>query len=299
MEIRIDRDAEISIHEQLREQIIFLIATGRWLSGKTLPSVRELARRLKIHHNTASRVYRELVDQGWLVRRAGRQMVVRSAEDPSDMLDARDLDGLIDSILRCSREHGYTLKQLHRGLSDRLLEQPPDHILLVARETALRFLLREEIKDQLTVAVEACSPSELSSNRGLMLGAQVVTTPGVIKEVIPLVPRHRPPIPLTFSAATEYLELIGQLRKPSIIAVVSISERFITTARGLLSPLIGKQHVFQELLLSLDNPMDFKAYDLVYCDSFAFRYVKAPKKVQYRLVPPESLKSLSKYLATP
>ena len=54
MEIRIDKKSEIPVRQQLAEQIIFAIATGELMPGQALPSVRALARQLKIHHNTLS-----------------------------------------------------------------------------------------------------------------------------------------------------------------------------------------------------------------------------------------------------
>ena len=296
MDIRIDRDAGTPIHEQLREQIVFLIATGKWVPGKIAPSIRELARRYKIHHNTASRAYRELVEEGWLVPQTGRQMRVRVADDSSSVENNNDLNSFINSIIRSSRERGYSLKQLHRGLSERISEHPPDHILLVVQEAGLRTVLLEELREQLKVRVDACSPSELSSIRDLAVGAQVVTSPGAIQQVIPLVSSHRPPIPLILSPATRYLEMAQRLDKPSLIAVVSISERFLITARSLLSPLMGEQHVLKEFLFSFNKSHDIRAYDLVYCDSLAFRFIKTSKKTLYRLISQQSLKRISKLL---
>jgi DNA-binding transcriptional regulator YhcF (GntR family) len=47
MDIRIDTSSDIPIRRQLTEQVIFLIATERVKPGEFMPSVRELARRLK------------------------------------------------------------------------------------------------------------------------------------------------------------------------------------------------------------------------------------------------------------
>src|SRR5678815_5332433 len=51
MDIHIDASNNVPIRRQLTEQIMFLIATQRLKDGELLPSVRELARRLKVHHN--------------------------------------------------------------------------------------------------------------------------------------------------------------------------------------------------------------------------------------------------------
>lgn len=77
MEFRIDKKSEVSIRQQLAEQIVFSIVTERLKPGEALPSVRELARRLKVHHNTVSQAYKDLARRAWLVGRRGRRVVVR------------------------------------------------------------------------------------------------------------------------------------------------------------------------------------------------------------------------------
>jgi GntR family transcriptional regulator len=71
MEIHIDGSNDVPIRRQLTEQIMFLIANQRLRDGELLPSVRELARRLKVHHNTVSEAYQDLVQRKWLERRRG------------------------------------------------------------------------------------------------------------------------------------------------------------------------------------------------------------------------------------
>ena len=176
----------------------------------------------------------------------------------------RTLDDLINATIQAAREHGYTLQQLRQRVQERLMLQPPDHFLLVSKETGMRYLLWEELKDKLSFPVEACSLEELASNRELAAGALVVTAPGVIQEVMPLVPKDRPAIPLTFSGAEEHLELIRKLREPSVIAVVSVSERFLITAKGLLSPVVGQRHTLQEYLMPLKGSTTLGAADVVF-----------------------------------
>ena len=61
MDIRISKVSEVSLRLQIGRQIAFLIATGKLKPGEALPSVRGLADRLKIHHNTVSQAYQDLV----------------------------------------------------------------------------------------------------------------------------------------------------------------------------------------------------------------------------------------------
>src|SRR5260370_38599753 len=80
MEIQLSRESEVPLRRQLAEQIVFLIGVGKLRAGQRLPSVRELARRLKIHHNTVSEAYQALVRRTWLVRQRGSRLVVGSRE---------------------------------------------------------------------------------------------------------------------------------------------------------------------------------------------------------------------------
>ena len=82
MDIHISRETEVSLRQQLAEQIVLQIATGKLKPGQALPSVRELGRRLKIHHNTVSEAYRDLAHRGWLVGRRGARVTVLQTKPP-------------------------------------------------------------------------------------------------------------------------------------------------------------------------------------------------------------------------
>src|SRR2546421_9142800 len=92
MEIRIDSESDVPIRHLLIEQIVFLIATARLTAGEALPSVRELARRLNIHHNTVSDAYQELVRRNWVTRRRGSRLGGTPRENVKPPEDARSLD---------------------------------------------------------------------------------------------------------------------------------------------------------------------------------------------------------------
>src|SRR5262249_10307916 len=138
MDIHIDSSSEVPIRRQLTEQVIFLIATERLHHGDLLPSVRELARRLKVHHNTVSEAYRDLVRRKGLERRRGSRLMVISRERPPD---AATLDDLINRTIAMARDNGYSLQELRERVRERLLAQPPDHILVVEQDAGLRELI--------------------------------------------------------------------------------------------------------------------------------------------------------------
>lgn len=62
----LDRKSPISLQVQLAGQLKRLVQTGQLLSGKPLPSTRELAAELKVSRNTVVHAYDRLIGEGYL-----------------------------------------------------------------------------------------------------------------------------------------------------------------------------------------------------------------------------------------
>ena len=293
MDIRVSKQSEVPVRQQLAEQIVFLIATGNLKPGQALPSVRELARRLKIHHNTVSHAYQDLVRRTWLVWRRGTRVVVRSPADGPELDGKRDLDDLINGIIREARERGHSLQALRERFRARLLAEPPDHILVVDQEPGLRRLLQAEIHQALGWPVECCAREDVGHAPGLAIGAILVVPQYGMEDVRPIAPKDRLTVAIAFSSADEHVERIRRLEQPSVIGVVSVSSNFLKTARSLLAPALERRHSLCEFLLPLEDPSALSGLDVVFCDSIALAEVKNPKAVHYRLVAPASLEYLA------
>lgn len=293
MDIRINRHSDVSLRRQLRDQIAVLIATGKWEPGKPFPSVRELSRRLKVHRNTVSQAYHDLVGDRWAKSRRGARLVVSNQGRAVQRSPSPDLDDLINATIRTAQEEGFTLQQLRQRVRERLLVQPPDHILVVDPESGLRRLVQEELIEGLALPVETCSSSDLASNSGIAVGALVACPVRVLAEVASLLPKDRSPVPITYSVADDLVEVLQNLQEPSVIALVSVSHDVIETARGLLAPVIGQRHTIYGLVLPLKGPNDLDGADLIFCDSIARRQLKVGKSIHYRLVSAASLELLS------
>ena len=294
MDIRLSRDSEVPLRRQLAEQIVLLIGVGKLRPGQRLPSVRELARRLKIHRNTVSEAYQALVRRTWLVRQRGSRLVVGSRELRGESSGSGGLDEVINAAMRRAREEGYTLQELRERVKKRLVARRPDHILVVDREPGFREIMRQEIRQALGWPVQTCSQEDLARLPGLADRAQVATPEYNIDDVEPLVPKDRPAVWLTFSTADQLLEVIRTLHEPSVIAMVSVSEALLRTANGLLAPAAGRRHVYREFLLSRGTKVDLGAVDVAFCDSLAVSVATGARKVHYQLLQPRCLE----YLAT-
>lgn len=76
IEIKITPGGNRPIYQQVIDQVRGTIAAGKLSVGDPLPSVRGLAERLVVNHNTIAKAYAELVRDGTLESRQGRGVFV-------------------------------------------------------------------------------------------------------------------------------------------------------------------------------------------------------------------------------
>jgi len=106
VQITIDGDSGIPIWLQLRNRLIYLIASGFYAPGDKLPTVRELAVDLGVNYNTVSKVYQDVERDGYIVSKRGRGTFVahRGESDSESVLSEVDL--LVDDFIRQCGELG-------------------------------------------------------------------------------------------------------------------------------------------------------------------------------------------------
>ena len=291
MQIALSKESDVPLRQQLAEQIVFLITTGQLKSGDELPSVRALGRQSKVHHNTVSEAYQELVRRGWLTRRPGSRLVVgKSLAKPS--VTSHDLDALINYSIQRARRMGYDLQALRLRVRERLLAEPPDHLLVVEQDPGLREIIRLELQEGLGWLAQSCSYDEFAREPGLAIGAQVLVANHYVDAIRPLVSSARPALGVFYALATEHIDRINQLRHPSIISLVSVSEGLLRTAKGLFASVTQNKHVLSEVLVSGDTVPLLGESDLIFCDTATIERVRSRNKVPYRLISRECLADL-------
>ena len=76
MILKIDMSGHIPIYQQIRNQIVYGVATGRLETGEQLPTVRQLAADIGVNPMTVSKAYTLLKDEGVIVidRRHGAKI---------------------------------------------------------------------------------------------------------------------------------------------------------------------------------------------------------------------------------
>lgn len=78
MNISISNSSSLAIYEQIKEQIKEQILSGEMEEDEMLPSLRQLAKDLKISVLTTTRAYNELEEEGFITARQGKGFFVMS-----------------------------------------------------------------------------------------------------------------------------------------------------------------------------------------------------------------------------
>lgn len=87
--IRIDLAATVPAYRQIANALRALLVAGMFPVGTSLPTVRQLAVDLGVHHNTVAEAYRLLSAEGWLALRRRHGAIVLDRSRPSPSRDTR------------------------------------------------------------------------------------------------------------------------------------------------------------------------------------------------------------------
>lgn len=126
MKIIISNVSGIPIYEQIKQQIKTAILSGELQEGETLPSLRTLAKDLKISVLTVTRAYTELEQEGYVKNVQGRGCFVmeRGSELMKEQLICKVEEQLAGAI-KAANMANLTKEELHH-LLDILMEVKTD-----------------------------------------------------------------------------------------------------------------------------------------------------------------------------
>jgi GntR family transcriptional regulator len=101
MEIRIQKDSPISLHEQIVTQISWQITSSQIKPGSKLLSIRALSQKIDVHHNTCLTAYRQLEKNGLIELRhgSGAWVKVLDTDQRSAASTAMDLQSLAEFFI--------------------------------------------------------------------------------------------------------------------------------------------------------------------------------------------------------
>ena len=126
MDIIISNSSGVPIYEQIVRQVKGLILSGELPEGEALPSMRLLARDLRISVITTKRAYDELEADGFLYTVAGKGCFV--AEKNLDLIreqKLKELEDHLDAAVELAAQCGVSALELMEMLRILLKEEEP------------------------------------------------------------------------------------------------------------------------------------------------------------------------------
>ena len=114
VDIRIDFRSNQPIYLQIMEQIRSKIASGSLRPGDQLPTVRQLAKDLRVNFNTIARAYRQLDEAGLISTQHGRGTYVWKTpfEESNLQLHNQDLQEMTEQFIRNLFAQGYSSAEI-------------------------------------------------------------------------------------------------------------------------------------------------------------------------------------------
>jgi GntR family transcriptional regulator len=127
MQIHISSSNGIAIYLQIVNQIKYLVASGRLLTGAELPPIRVLAERLLINPSTVARAYRELETAGIVEKRRTAGTYVSEQGSPLARRERiRILAERIDALLAEARQMNIAVDDVLKLVEQRNAAMQPD-----------------------------------------------------------------------------------------------------------------------------------------------------------------------------
>jgi GntR family transcriptional regulator len=121
--IEIDFRSGIPITDQIVEQIYDRIVMGELRTGEQLPTVRDLARQLKVNFNTVARAYRILDQAGIINTQHGRGTYILPDVPPQETEKSKELDRLTRDFLDQMEKQGFTSVEIQAVFRRNLRER--------------------------------------------------------------------------------------------------------------------------------------------------------------------------------
>jgi GntR family transcriptional regulator len=275
----LDRQSGLPLYLQIAHELMYLIETGILRDGDAPPSLRRLARQLRISFLTVDKAYKWLESRGVLATRRGigwKVVLIREQSDQDARVRLR-LAKFVDETLATAIQHGFDPMNVarnmvhrataleHRVASRKLAfvechsEYVDDYVAELRRELAE---FNVEIRGMLTDSLADIGTKECADRDFLLSTDYVLTTfyhSGFVQQVVS--PLNRRVVALTLS-----------LNKEALYKIVSLPRNLRVGA--ILGPTDPAPTIVKSLEYYRDQPPGSIPYAIV-TDSAAVKRLRA------------------------
>ncbi|HEX8735341.1 MAG TPA: GntR family transcriptional regulator [Pyrinomonadaceae bacterium] len=297
MKLWLSKNSEISLREQLTRQIMLAIVSGDLQAGDKLPSVREIALRLKIHPNTASAAYRWLEENGWVESRVGSGVYARKVTELKINETARaiesELDRLILAFLNDARRRGFENKQIKGRLNFWLQAKKPQKIVIVENDADLSRILAGEIAAHFSLPVSAVDSAKAGKD-GLARNSLIVS----LSDSAESFPAPAAFVRLKLNSVQDSMRGKEKPSETDLVGVASHWEKFLRWSQTMLVAVgIGEENLVVRHTAEADWKKGLDSCRFVITDSLTAKHLPGgiDKRV-FQLISPESIDEMQSYL---
>ena len=292
---------EVSLPDQIATQLRMAVLSGELRPAERLPSVRALARRFGLHHNTVSAAYRRHEQEGWVEVRRGSGVYVRErslSAPEARALGLVSLEEAVAGLVAFARSVGVHGEELARLVNAAESKCSAKQILLVEPEPELREIVLAELHAaKLQLPVAACTLEELQAE--LRPGTVVVALPSKTERVRAVLGDAGALVTLKVSSAAgslaEHLPASpAGVTKTVLVGLASRWPQFLDVGRTMLLAA----GVEPDALIVRDArergwAAGLEATSAVVCDcATAERLPRGARPLVFRLVAEESIEQL-------
>jgi DNA-binding transcriptional regulator YhcF (GntR family) len=243
MNIFVNRDSPVPLHDQIVAQVGQLVASGTLTPGTRLPSIRSLSARLGIHHLTVLAAYRSLAERGVLVIKEGSGVSVAHFAPPvGGWREGVALSAMASYFVAQARARGHSdaaiLEACQTAVSPRRISQ----LLVVNPHPDLQELYLHELASWIDCKMAGITPEELAKE-GVRADTCYLTSTNFAAELRRLGGPDGALVVWRLAPMDDLLARAKALPADALVAVVSRSPRFVFLLKEILASVLPDERL--------------------------------------------------------
>ncbi len=238
MKVFLNRDSAVSLQEQLASQIGQMVASGDLAQGSRLPSIRALAKRLNVHHNTVMAAYQRLEALGVIDVRKGSGTHVVDHQKNTPHANLASLEWLARRFVEHARTGGHTYTAIQTAVDVALGQPSFERLAAVNPHDDLLRIYVHELTDALDTsvvgmtleAIEKLSPHERAKTLFLTSSNHATSLKGKLGDANEV-------ILMQLASVSPLLDWARAISSDGLLGIASMSVRFRVLFREILAAI--------------------------------------------------------------
>lgn len=239
MNVFLNRESPVALHDQLCAQIGQLVASGALAPGARLPSIRGLAARLGVHHQTVLAAYKTLAARGVVAIQSGSGVrVVDHATSTGGWREGLALRAMAAHYAAQARARGHDDAAILAACREALAPAPWTRLVVVNPHPDLQALYRHELAEHVALPIVGMTLEEAAEAPDE--SACYLTSTNHAAAIKAALGTAIAPVLFKLASTEKLLAHVRALPPEAVVAVVSDSPRFLFLLQELLAGVRGE-----------------------------------------------------------